>query len=403
MSLRQHGAVGAEVLAETSGLTRLLDGGTASLHVHDVAVLCLGMFTVLAVLWVFYLWKGDGSHPQSENHRTQLLCTSWAACSVAMHVLNKSLVVELETPGCITLMQLMVSVLAFSATTPAKLSQVSIRQLQYWLLVPTLFAGMLCTGFYTNEYFSLSLLMIIRNLSPLIVLPVEMAVMPAGKRPIVTGRVLVSIVIMIAGTLVYCGGTEALSVIGLMFALLNMFLGVSNRVVQRRLLTTECKDLPSDVVMFVTNTMALLPTLALMCAANEWDAIRRHQTSWWNPQVLALLVLSGLVGVGIGYLGFECQRLISATSFVVLQNSTKIVVVLVGILCFEDMVTAVTTTGLIMSLGGSCMYGDSIIRSKEDSSDDERKHLMEKLEKEESAQSMDVRVDNHQRTHKNDV
>merc|ERR1719240_1719185 len=106
----------------------------------------------------------------------------------------------------------------------------------------------------------------------------------------------------------------------------------------------------------------MIPTLALafftkeMAAATESSAL----PNWTDPKVLVLLVLSGAIGLGIGYYGFACQKAISATSFLVLQNVSKVAVVGCGIFFFHDPIKSpFAMAGLLLSLGGSYLYGKS--------------------------------------------
>merc|ERR1719491_1861955 len=78
---------------------------------------------------------------------------------------------------------------------------------------------------------------------------------------------------------------------------------------------------------------------------------------WAEPQVLVLLLVSGFVGTGISILGLECQRAISATSFSVMQNTSKIAVVSAGVVFFLDPIgSPISVLGLLLSLGGSFLY-----------------------------------------------
>merc|ERR1719378_1110208 len=79
-----------------------------------------------------------------------------------------------------------------------------------------------------------------------------------------------------------------------------------------------------------------------------------------DPKILVLLGLSGAIGLGIGYYGFACQKAISATSFLVLQNISKVAVVGMGIVFFHDPIKSPSAmAGLLLSLGGSYLYGKS--------------------------------------------
>merc|ERR1719446_1261053 len=99
--------------------------------------------------------------------------------------------------------------------------------------------------------------------------------------------------------------------IGLAFAFLNMTQAASDRLIQRRLLTTECNELPSSVCTLVNNSLGMIPTLCVAVFTGEVAKIAAtdasvQAVSWTDPRVLILLLLSGFVGIGICYLGFEC-------------------------------------------------------------------------------------------------
>merc|ERR1719414_2100244 len=103
----------------------------------------------------------------------------------------------------------------------------------------------------------------------------------------------------------------------------------------------------------------MIPTLLLAWATGQFGeaAAPDNRAKWTGLQVLVLLVLSGLVGTGISILGLECQRVISATSFSVMQNVSKVAVVGAGVAFFLDPVgSPISMLGLSLSLGGSFLY-----------------------------------------------
>merc|ERR1719221_2349952 len=108
----------------------------------------------------------------------------------------------------------------------------------------------------------------------------------------------------------------------------------------------------------MNNAVGMFPTLILCFATHQiQDADTfEHARAWSDHRILILLVLSGIVGIGICYLGFECQRQISATSFFVLQNASKVAVVTAGMTFFGDPISFIGSIGLAMSLGGSFLY-----------------------------------------------
>merc|ERR1719413_69964 len=103
----------------------------------------------------------------------------------------------------------------------------------------------------------------------------------------------------------------------------------------------------------------MVPTLLLAWATGQLAeaATPESRARWAEAQVLILLFVSGLVGTGISILGLECQRAISATSFSVMQNVSKVAVVSAGVVFFLDPIGSRTSVlGLSMSLGGSFLY-----------------------------------------------
>lgn len=333
---------------------------------QEIFPLCATMYGVIACAWMSWFWyhRRDPSLRREQEQQAVvayvlLLCVTWCSFSVGMHVLNKSLASSLESPAIISIVQMLIAVGIMAATSWSTIRQATFSQVKIWLIVPIFFAGMLCSSFYTYQYISLSMLTVVRNLTPLVVLPLELLIMPRSKQPKVTFLAVSAILTMLAGTVVYTGGLDSLSVIGVCFAILNMLLAVSDRLIQRRLLTEECKGLPSSACTMINNSLGIFPCIALMFITSELQGMAEpeHVAHWSDWRVVLLLIVSGFVGLGICYLGFECQRVISATSFFVMQNVSKIAVVSAGIIFFHDPIRSpLVVLGLVMSLGGSLIY-----------------------------------------------
>merc|ERR1719379_2283499 len=160
--------------------------------------------------------------------------------------------------------------------------------------------------------------------------------MPAHKRPTITAVSIGSMLLMLVGARMYTTSVGEISSIGLMAAFVNMCLAVTDRITQRRLLTFECAGLPSVICTILNNTVGLIPTLILSFSTHEFGTAAAHKPDWEDPRVICLLLLSGLVGIGICYVGIVCQRAITATSFFVLQNATKVIIVVIGVTLFAD-------------------------------------------------------------------
>lgn len=315
-----------------------------------------------------------------------LLCLSFGACSWAMNVLNKALVTTLGAPVLVTSAQMMMTVIGTLLLARNKLTFDMVQVLK-WSFVPLLFFGMLASSFFSFEYLTLSMMMMVRNLTPLVTLPVEMAVMPADKQPTVSRWMILALMVMLAGAVMY-GGAITLSWAGLGFALLNMVLAIADRVAQRKLLTTSCKDLSTETCVLLNNLLGVIPAALI----GYWMGEVEHFNSalWFKSSATMLLILSGIIGSGICYFAIAVQREISATSFMVLQNCARLCVVVAGIVIFGDHVDSLQKlVGLFLSFSGAIWYGrtqleanaaakQAALKAKEEEHDPEKEPLVKK-------------------------
>merc|ERR1712137_371728 len=133
---------------------------------------------------------------------------------------------------------------------------------------------------------------------------------------------------------------------------------IADRIVQRRLLVCECKDLSLSVCMVINNVLGIVPSLLLVFVFDEVSVVIEREDVWMKPQVYCVLLFSGVLGMSVGYFGLACQKQMSATSFQVLQNLSKVGVIFVGVELFGDSwKSASRIVGLMLSIAGSSAYG----------------------------------------------
>eukprot|EP00928_Gymnodinium_smaydae_P081318 TRINITY_DN64867_c0_g1_i1.p1 TRINITY_DN64867_c0_g1~~TRINITY_DN64867_c0_g1_i1.p1 ORF type:complete len:394 (+),score=65.43 TRINITY_DN64867_c0_g1_i1:180-1184(+) len=307
----------------------------------------------MAIMWTVYATlAARGMH--LHGLKLVLNCASFAACSWGMNVLNKALVEEFATPCLVTGAQMLMTVVASLVLARDKLTLTG-TLVRNWAFVPLLFFGMLVSSLFTYEYLTLSMLMVIRNLGPIVTIPIEKVVMPAGKKPNVTGTMFAALLIVFVGAVLY-GGHVEFSWVGLCFSLLNMFLAIADRVLQRRLLTTECEGLSTESCVLLNNLFGFFPTCVLGLGLGEF--MKFDATHWFFSSGTVLLLLSGAIGSGICYFAIAVQREISATSFMVLQNLARILVVFAGVRLFGDPIgNTLQVLGLALSFLGALWYG----------------------------------------------
>jgi len=319
--------------------------------------MCLPLLILLCVAWAFYFANKDFFQTRAVLHII-LVSASFCATSISMHTLNKACVSLTGAPSVLTTIQMAFAVAATLALQWKEVLGADRKKLLRWCIVPVFYAGMLNSSLFAYKYISLSLMIVFRNLAPLVTMTVESFVMDAQHAPKVTLPVVLAIMLMVIGALLCSIGQSDASWIGLAVVLLNTLLAVVDRLIQRRLLVSECKDLPLSACMTLNNSVGMLPTFAIAMAMHEVQSIPAHQAAWTDPATLFLIGLSALMGTGIGYYGLMCQKAMTATSFQVLQNLTKIVLVFVGISVFGDNLSSpISQGGMALSIVGSAAYG----------------------------------------------
>uniref|UniRef100_A0A7S4ESZ2 EamA domain-containing protein n=2 Tax=Chrysotila carterae TaxID=13221 RepID=A0A7S4ESZ2_CHRCT len=69
-----------------------------------------------------------------------------------------------------------------------------------------------------------------------------------------------------------------------------------------------------------------------------------------------MIVLSCLNGVAISYAGLRVQQLVTATTFMVLTNVNKFIVILFGVVALREALTTFSLCGVILAIGGALLY-----------------------------------------------
>lgn len=314
-------------------------------------------FLILGVVWGFYFARRD-MFPEKSAAYVALAGFSFSVTSVSMHTLNKVCVSFTHAPSSVTVIQMLIALVCFMAVHYREVLRANRKQMLNWCFVPLVYAAMLNTSLLGYQYLTLTLVTLLRNCAPMLTMVIEQFTMPPEYRPKFTLPVVASLATMVVGAFLFSYSQTTFSFFGLSIIILNTLLAIFDRVLQRRLLVEECKDLPLSACMVINNSLGMIPTLCLALVTQEFGVIRANAMNWTDPGIVLLLVMSGFMGLGIGIFGLMCQKAMSATSFQVLQNSSKVVVITIGIQLFGDKVDSPARIfGLLLSLVGSAVYG----------------------------------------------
>merc|ERR550537_693322 len=286
-----------------------------------------------------------------------------------MNLLNKTLVTAVQAPCLLTVLQMLFTALVIGVMQWPKISKSDRKQVLVWMLIPALFAAMLVSSFFTYNYLNLSFFTILRNLSPMIVLPIECMFLPEKDRPLVNIGVVASIGVMFLGAILYGFDSVSISVLGIACAIINMVFGITERLAQRRLLVQECKDLPVEACVFWNNSLGMIVAFLPAIVTSELSTAISPQRplGWTDPRVLFVMALSCGLGLGISYFGMACQKAVSATSIMVIQNVVKVGIIGIGVVFFgENIKSMLTMTGICISLAASMIYSKYQIQANDE-------------------------------------
>lgn len=295
-----------------------------------------------------------GSRGYQEASEILLSVSSWCICSVGMMVFNKLSVVHFPAVCFLVALQMAFCCVALLCFAWRWIHIGSIRDVLRWSMVTPFFSGMLLTSMLALKNAPMSLVVVLRCLSPVAGLVVE----SFYPRPIqVNAGMLGSIFLMLAGSTLYASRMPHQHFVGVGWALLNAALAVGDRLLQRLMLAQEQQpvDISKTGVTLLNNLLGLAPVLLCAFFTQEWHAV--PELSDLNALSCGWIWASCIVGVGISYTGIWCQSLISATSFLILINVNKFAIIGIEAVFMSKELTWAQVMGALISIFGGVTYG----------------------------------------------
>ena len=236
------------------------------------------------------------------------------ACSCSMLIVNKLALNALPLPFVVLTLQMGFAVVALCCA-PCYLRFGSLQDVLRWCRgIPWLFAGMLGSSMLALNFASMAALVVVRNMGPLLALPIERAYQ---EKIAVSVRSVAAMVVILAGVVLYMYNDVTLdpanAALGLLYMFINLVLAIIHGLLTRRLLAVAPVDISSNGIVVLNNFCSLLPmAFGGVVNSNEWarlpEAAKKLGAGEW-----ALIVASCTVGLGISWAGINVQRYVAAT------------------------------------------------------------------------------------------
>ena len=247
------------------------------------------------------------------------------ACSCSMLIVNKLALNALPLPFVVLTLQMAFAVVALCCA-PCYLRFGSLQDVLRWCRgIPWLFAGMLGSSMLALNFASMAALVVVRNMGPLLALPIERAYQ---EKIAVSVRSVAAMVVILAGVVLYMYNDVTLdpanAALGLLYMFINLVLAIIHGLLTRRLLAVAPVDISSNGIVVLNNFCSLLPmAFGGVVNSNEWarlpEAAKKLGAGEW-----ALIVASCTVGLGISWAGINVQRCGPRNSRATLRNSGAI-------------------------------------------------------------------------------
>jgi drug/metabolite transporter (DMT)-like permease len=137
----------------------------------------------------------------------------------------------------------------------------------------------------------------------------------------------------------------------------NMMSAVLERLLQRKMIAVQPIDVSKTGMMLLNNAVSLIPMGALLFAFGEHK--QWYQLRQMSQLDMVLLFCSCLNAIGISYAGINAQGYVSATTFMVLSNLNKFVVVGFGMLVLREASSWRAVLGCVIALSGGVLYAQA--------------------------------------------
>mmetsp|Transcript_111726 Transcript_111726/g.222096 ORF Transcript_111726/g.222096 Transcript_111726/m.222096 type:complete len:323 (-) Transcript_111726:36-1004(-) len=282
---------------------------------------------------------------------------SWIACSIGMMVFNKLAITAMPLECVLVATQMAFCVIAMLFCWQS-LHVGSMRDLLRWCLVVPAYSGMLLTSILALKYAPMTLVVTFRALSPLLSLAIE-RFYPEPLR--ISLGMVASMAAMVLGTAFYVSEMPTSNWSGVQWAVANIFFAVADRLLQRLMLAKDQYpvDMSKTAITLVNNLAGALLLIVAAWLHGELGRVPGVFTvmDMWGGIAVAS---SCIVGVGISYTGIWAQSLISATSFLVLVNANKFVIIFIEVLAMHNKKRPLgwwQIIGAVITVAAGAAYG----------------------------------------------
>jgi drug/metabolite transporter (DMT)-like permease len=297
--------------------------------------------------------------------------------SVSMMLGNKLAVTYLPLPCTLVFIQALGTLLLLVTVVRGEVDRPTMRTAQRWLPIAVLFTFMLYTSLKSFVYAGVATVLIFRNIGAIFTTVVEYFV----RGVTVNARIVASEVLIVIGAVMYGWGAIDFSWVGLFWILINVAGQVAYGVLLKKMMDVQpsFKEMSKFTMSMYNNLLAMPLVLVILVLQGEQHTFGGHADDvsgfGW-----AVILLTCFLGFLISTAGFGLQKLVSATTFIVINNMTKFLNLILGMAFLNDKLAGFyDACGCLIALGAGCWYSYELNQFN----DQQKKEKEAKLKKEE--------------------
>jgi len=291
--------------------------------------------------------------PGDAGYRGALVasCIFFMVCSAGMMVFNKMVLRVARLPITMVMIQMAFTVVVL-CIAPCGLHFGSLRDVMRWSLsIPILFTIMLASSMLALDHASMGAIIVVRNVAPIITMLIERFF---GEQIRITVGVILSLLVVVGGVAMYTSVDLQFSWTGMTWMAVNMTSAVLERLLQRKMIAVEPIDVSKTGMMLLNNAVALIPMGLLLYFFGEHEKWYLFRNFSYTDAML--LGCSCINAIGISYAGINAQAYVSATTFMVLANLNKFVVIAFGVVVLREASSWQAILGCVLALSGGILY-----------------------------------------------
>lgn len=300
----------------------------------------------------------DMSAPPPPTSKSAFISAVMQFCisSVGMMLGNKLAVDALPLPCTLVIIQA-VGTLLLLAFFRSSLDRIKPDIAVQWLPIAVLFTLMLYTSLKSFVYVSVSTVLIFRNVGAIITTVVEYFV----RGEVVNTEIVLSELTIVLGAVMYGWGSASFSWIGFFWIMVNVCAQVAYGVLVKHRMDKkpQFKEMSKFTMSLYNNTLAIpMLMVVLLLQSEQFVVLERIEAV--TPVGWGWIAVTCILGFMISTSGFGLQKLVSATTFLVINNVTKFLNIFLGLMFLQDKIVGLLDgSGCVIAILAGFWYSNA--------------------------------------------